>query len=192
MITNNDENQYIRGIIKAICKTNSFDAAIYGSFLYIVVEKTELYIINLEGRLLDNTRIIGFDNNSLDNPDYIVNSDCLNYVLEKVSKYTTIINNGNIIYSCANLLEDPLFNNIIHMKSVEGSKMYFMDNINTNYPLSAFAGLFNLNKDDTISADIIKDNTGSVVTLYYFHIFKKKINLNYNMIIRGLDINQLI
>lgn len=189
MITNNNENQYIRGIIKAICKTNSFNAAIYGSFLYIIVEKTELFIINLEGRLLDNTQIIGFDNKSLKNPDYIVDADCISYVLEKANIYTSIVNNSNILYSCSNLLEDSLFNDIIHMKSVEGSKMYFIDNINTNYPFSAFGGLFNLNKDDKISADLLL-NDG--IPIFYFHIFKKKINLNYDMIMRALDINKLM
>lgn len=188
MITG-DENKYIRNIVKAICKTNSFCAAIYGSYLYIIVDKTQLYIVNLEGKLADNVQMMGFENNSLENPEYILDSDCLGFVLKKANEYISRVNNGNIIYSCNDLKADPLFNEILHLKSAEGAKLYFIDNISSIPPLVSFASLFNLNKDDRISADIFLENG---IALYYFHIYKKKINLNYDMIMRSLDLNMSI
>lgn len=186
MITNN-ENSYIRNIIKAICKTNAFTAAIYLSKLYIIVEKTQLYIINLDGKL-NNDLIIGFDNTSLvENPEYILDSNCLDYVLKSASIYISYITDpNNIIYTYPDLKADPNFNEIMSYKSADGGKIYYIDEMNRDVPIMTFGGLFNLNKADRISADIYRTHINGV-SLVNFHIYKKRINLNYDMIMRVLN-----
>ena len=186
MMLTNDLNTYIRNIIKPICKTIDFKALLLDNMLYIIRDKTQLYMIPV------NTIPAGtgfaFDSDSLKvNENYIMEADCFHYVLNKVQIYSAIVNSQPSIYNCDDLRADPLFQKFVTQKAADGAGMYFMMDLDgTRTPISIFGSLFNLNKDDRAAADLYEmqfDNKGRIV-LAVFHIFKKNLKMQYDVYMR--------
>ena len=180
-------NTYIRNIIKAICKTNPFNAALYGPHLFIIVDKIQLYIIPLESSPISDTAMIGFDQESIENENYIIDSGCFGSVMDKVNYYNEILNTTPCIYTQDNLQEVPQFQEYIRRKARDGAGFCRIGGPDQNFFFSVFGSLFNLNKDDTINVDIHPDRWDGAL-LYHYHIYKKKLKLHYDMIMRNVNI----
>ena len=187
MIVN--ENNFIRNIVGSIYKNYNFEAAIYCSCLYMITDGTILSIFNLSGKIPDDL-VVGFTDKIL-----LLSENCIyddeevfKRVLYKSTEYIGYINSCPKIYEDPALRNDPVFEDMTGLKSADGARFYFMNTtINTQF-IPVFQGLPSLTKADKVGIELF--DLGNYRSLVKMNVFKKKLNMSYDMIYKIVNVNR--
>jgi hypothetical protein len=98
---------------------------------------------------------------------------------------------NNKIFENDNLREDQKFEECINVNATDGATFYFMNaNNNTTPFIPVFSGLPILNKNDKLKIELYDCNNHNV--LVRMIIFKKKLNIPYDLYYKILDVNRPI
>lgn len=182
MVLMNEQNDFIRNIIANTSKSLYIKGAIINSALYLFALNGILFEIDLTGKI-DPSIICGFDSDIINqNSEYILDDRNIFYEVYKRYELISNIRNNPIIFMNENLRDDPQFEQIVTAKSSDGASNYFIITDNgINTFMTLYKGIFNLNKPDKASLFIYSIAEEPNKLLAQFTIFKKKINMNYNI-----------
>lgn len=182
MVLMNEQNDFIRNIIANTSKSLYIKGAIINSTLYLFALNGILFEIDLTGKI-DPSIICGFDSDIINqNSEYILDDRNIFYEVYKRYELISNIRNNPIIFMNENLRDDPQFEQIVTAKSSDGASNYFIITDNgINTFMTLYKGIFNLNKPDKASLFIYSIAEEPNKLLAQFTIFKKKINMNYNI-----------
>lgn len=191
MVLMNEQNNFIRNIIANTSKNLYVKGAIINSTLYLFVLNGILLEIDLTGKI-DPSIICGFDTDSLNaNKEYILDDRNIFYEVYKRYELISNIHCNPVIFMNENLRDDPQFEQIVTAKSSEGASNYFIITDNgINTFMTLYKGIFNLNKQDKASLSVYSIIGVPNQLLAQFTIFKKKINMNYNIYFLFMNFNQ--
>ena len=191
MVLMNEQNDFIRNIIANTSKSLYIKGAIINSTLYLFALNGILLEIDLTGKI-DPSTICGFDTDSLNiNKEYILDNRDIFYEVYKRYELIANIRCNPIIFMNENLRDDPQFEQIVTAKSSEGASNYFIITDNgINTFMTLYKGIFNLNKPDKASLSVYSIIGVPNQLLAQFTIFKKKINMNYNIYFLFMNFNQ--
>jgi hypothetical protein len=115
----------------------------------------------------------------------------LHRVLDKYRELKGIELYNNKIFENDNLREDQKFEECINVNATDGATFYFMNaNNNTTPFIPVFSGLPILNKNDKLKIELYDCNNHNV--LVRMIIFKKKLNIPYDLYYKILDVNRPI
>ena len=185
-----DVIDYIRSIIKSITRSTYLEVCVYDAHLYIIADRTVLYCIDLTGKL-DQNILIGYHNLMDDFTAIIPDEYTFNKVLNKYRELKAIELNNNKIYENDNLRDDQKFESCTGAKASDGASFYFMNaNNNTTPFIPVFSGLPLLNKNDKVRIELY--DCGAYNNLVRMIIYKKKLNIPYDMYYKILDVNRPI
>ncbi len=139
--------------------------------------------------------MIGFSFNSVYEEGWTYEKLTNNYLI-----YNKLINLWNIYESMSsnlpieayieNLREDNNFEDLIAMKASDGGGFYKIagNELYQNYLLPVFTGLPSLSKQD--KAGIVVKRIDRTTLLMEYHIYKKKINKEFTLFFRTVDMNR--
>lgn len=179
--------EYLSNIIKSMTRAIFTEVALSNSILLVLIDNTVLYSADLSGKIDPNIHY-GF-HNSIDNfSDHIVD---YNEITRLFYKYHEIKNDqlyNNKIYEDYNLREDPKFEEYINNKADNGASFYFINASNSIPFIPIFSGLPILSKPDKAGIELY--DLGNHIILTNMKIFKKKLNLHYDLYYKVLDINR--
>jgi hypothetical protein len=181
---------YIRSILKSMTRSTYLEVCIYNAHLYTIADRTVFYYIDLSSKLDPN--IIFAYHNLMDDFNAIVEDQyVLHRVLDKYRELKGIELYNNKIFENDNLREDQKFEDCINVNATDGASFYFMNaNNNTSPFIPVFSGLPILNKNDKLKIELYDCNNHNV--LVRMIIFKKKLNIPYDLYYKILDVNRPI
>lgn len=193
----NSENvkDYVVKIANDIIKATSFVACLFNGNLIAIQDDAIMYIINLKGKVPDNSAFV-FEKNIEVKNGYIFGT--LSTPRDEINTYTSIvsyyhnINNSvqynPIIYINNNLKEDPDFKEFLNIKAPDGVKKFFIKTPEGHPFIPIMNGFPNLNKQDNLG--IIMHDLGNHNILVREQIYKQKLKLTYDIIYKILDVNR--
>lgn len=194
MITMNqdltDVIEYIQSIMKSMTRSTYLEVCVCDAHLYVIADRTVMYCIDLSGKL-DQNILYGY-HNLMDNFSAIIPDEyTINKVLAKYRELKGIELNNNKIFENDNLREDQRFEECIEAKATDGANFYFMNAINNTTPfIPVFSGLPILNKNDKVKIELY--DCGKYNVLVRMIVFKKKLNIPYDLYYKILDVNRPI
>lgn len=201
---NLDLRQFIKDAVSSVCRTAEFiECMIVGENLVINVANATLSIVPIG---VDTTRYIAFqydpkkimeddkfsflspytEDGSLD-----LNKSNIRHKLTMMWNQYSLLSNGcEIVAHIPDLRLDPIFEQLISLKSAEGSKFYNIpgNNLYENFKIPIFTGFPTLNKGDSIGLTVKRIDHSTLLNEFY--ISKKKIKRDFIMYFRTLDIDR--
>ena len=185
-----DVIEYIQGVMKSMTRSTYLEVCVYNAHLYVIADRTVFYTIDLSSKLDPN--LIFAYHNLMDNFSAIVEDQyTLNRVLEKYRELKAIELYNNKIFEDDNLREDQKFEECVNAKATEGASFFFMNaNNNTTPFIPVFSGLPILNKNDKLKIELYE--CGAYNVLVRMIVFKKKLNIPYDLYYKILDVNRPI
>ena len=183
---NQELMEFISATVKTITRISLIKGAIYSSTLIFIIDNTAAVVLDLTGKVDQNT-IVGFVGNSsgIWQDDSVVDD-----VVTTWHRTTLGAGSQTCIYEEEYLEENPNFMGLALSKASDGVGFYFMRTVLTkNLMIPVFSGFPLISKGDKVS---IKLYMGQIKNRYMveFKIFKKKIKSEYLMYYNILDINR--
>lgn len=181
--------EYLTNIIKNLTRAIYMEVALSNSILIVIADNTVLYSMDLSGKIDPNINY-GYRNNYDNYSSHVVDYNLIPKLFYKYHEFQTDQLYNNKIYEDENLREDPTYEKYLGNKATDGASFYFMNASNCTPFIPVFSGLPIISKQDRIGVNLF-DLSNNIILVNY-KIFKKKLNLHYNLYFKILDINRPI
>jgi hypothetical protein len=178
---------FLKPYIAEATKTGAsrYEGILYQSYLYILVENTVLYKMDLSA-VVDPNISYYFNNETINNGSNPVGSNMGPYY--KYAEINSIISHtSNMVYHDPDLQDDPKFMAMATAKASEGAGFYFINTSIATVCTTVFPGLPSLQKSDSVELKVY--NVGDGKLLINYTIFKKKLKVTYDIFYKIINVN---
>lgn len=172
--------EFLKPYIKSMVAAGDYQAYLYQSTLYILVDNAAIFSMNLS-TMVDPNFCISLDSKGL----------CQNniFVYQKMIEVKSIIShtNNTLVYEDPVLMEDPKFVKLANAKASDGAGWYFMNTSIATIFIPVFLGLPSIKKQDQVGIKVyyIGDNKFMI----HYNVFKKKLGTSYDLYYQILNVN---
>lgn len=178
--------EFLKPYIAEIKKSGAgrYEGVLYQSNLYILVENSVLYIMDLS-TLVDPGFTYTFNNISIDTSTDAPSN--LNPYYKYAEIQSIISHTSNMVYHDPDLQDDPKFMALVTAKASDGAGFYFINtSINTIFT-TVFPGLPSIQKTDSVGIKVY--NIGDGKLLINYTVFKKKLKVTYEIFYKIINVN---
>ena len=181
----------IKDYVSSVCKTaDEIEVLISDNIIIINNDNTALSIIplNLSTGLYVAFNYFEYISSGISIP--INNIFIFNKLLGLWQTYESMTNSCPIEANIEDLRSIPEYEELLALKASEGMGFFRIpgNQLYQNYLLPVFTGFPNLNKSDKVGIIVKRIDYGTLLMEY--HIYKKKINKNFVMYFRTVDMNR--
>lgn len=186
-LANPDQISYIENLVHGMIRGPfEIKVLVYGSNLFVVADDAFLYQADVSDKLTPDI-MFGYktrtDYGKKPLEDYEVD-----FIINKYRSIVSQCKPDNHIFENDALRDDPVYEEMTHLKVSDGARFYFMNAKGCTPFMPVFSGLPILNNKDTAGVDLY--DVGDHHIIVYMKVYKKKFNMTYNLYYRILDVNR--
>lgn len=177
---------FIKPFVAEAAKTGAdrYEGVLYQSYLYIFVEGSVLYKMNLTG-LVDPSITFPFNNATISNGIVAPNNMAPYYKYAEIN--SIISHTNNMVYHDPDLQDDPKFMALATAKASDGAGFYFINTSIATICTTVFPGLPSLQKSDSVGIKVYNLTDGKLLINYT--VFKKKLKVAYEIYYKIINVN---
>lgn len=177
---------FIKPFVAEAAKTGAdrYEGVLYQSYLYILVEGSVLYKMDLTG-LVDPSITFPFDHLTISDGILIRNNMTPYYKYAEIN--SIISHTSNMVYHDPDLQDDPKFMALATAKASEGAGFYFINTSISTICTTVFPGLPSLQKSDSVGIKVYNLLDGKLLINYT--VFKKKLKVAYEIYYKIINVN---
>lgn len=182
-----DQIEFLKKILSNVVKgIDYYKGTLFQGTLYILAVSGIFYKIDVSSFYQYET-FFDFEKKSGEKIEIFLNpTNIFNELFSIIEKIKSYENNCHIIYHEQDIRTNEEFENIIALKTNEGSgKLNINTELNHSTFMVIYKNIFNLSKPDTASLQIY--NLGFGKLLSKFNVYKKKLNIKVDIYFVFLD-----
>jgi len=172
--------EFLKPYVKAMVSSGDYQAFLYHSNLYIMVDNAALFKMDLSTKV-DPNICLSFDRSQNTNMNNIS-------VYTKYCEISPNLHTNNMVYEDPAIMEDPKFENCVNnLKTSDGAQWYFINTSLCTIFIPLFLGFPNVKKQDNV--EIRVHYLGNNMFMIHYTVFKKKFGTSYDLYYQIINVN---